>query len=402
MNLGKEILEKLEILGQISSTSLGVTRYYLSKEYFKAKDVIENWMKEASLKTSIDSLGNLIGEYQSPNSNAKTLVIGSHQDSVTNGGKFDGIMGVILPIVCLKELLKNNQSIPCNLKIISFAYEEGVTYPNACFSSKALAGTFSKELLNLEYQGKKLSDALKENNFDTNTIENSKLKDIDAFLEIHIEQGPVLVRENLPVGIVSGIQGCNRYLVTLEGEAAHSGTIPMDMRKDAAVAMSEIIYKSTKLVETKENIVITFGRIEVFPGAMNIIPGKAVFTIDLRGPHNQILDNIMEEIKDIIIKATSKRNILYALEITNKLTNTVCSPSVIQRLEKSFENTQQKIFKLNSGAGHDTQEFANLTDVGMLFVRCVDGLSHNPMEDVYEKDLDVASDIIIDFIQNFY
>lgn len=401
MKLGKEIKEKLEILGNISETKEGVTRLYLTKEYIESRELIKKWMIEANLKTTIDAVGNLIGYYDSPESNPKTLVIGSHQDSVKNGGKYDGILGVILPIVVVKRLFLEYKSLPCNLKIISFAYEEGISFPNACMTSKAIAGTFSKELLDLEYNTKKLYDQLKEYNLNPDNIDSCKINNIDNFLEIHIEQGPVLESENLPVGIVTRIQACNRYKVTIYGEAGHSGTIPMNMRKDAVTTMSEIIYKSTEFIKTLKNIVITFGKIDVFPSVVNIIPAKSEFTIDIRGPENNNLIDIMKDIEKIIETVIEKNKMKYDIQFTNQIMETKCSNSVIERLEKSFNNQNQKIFFLTSGAGHDAQEMEKITDIGMLFVRCIKGISHNPEEDVRVNDLDAAANIVADYIINF-
>ena len=403
MNTGKEILDKLNELSKISEPSKGVTRLYLTKEYLEARAVIENWMKEAGLATKIDGVGNLIGEYKSQNPKAKTLVLGSHQDSVEDGGKFDGILGVILPIVCIKNLLKEYGELNCNVKIISFAYEEGTTYGAACLTSKAVAGTFKEYLLELEYRGKKLRNAMKECGFNLEKIDECKMKkgEIDTFLEIHIEQGPVLEFENLAVGIVTAIQSCNRYLVNVKGQAGHSGTIPMKMRKDAGSAMAEIIYKSTKLAEELGEMVLTFGKVAVLPGAVNVIPGEAEFTIDIRAMKNTILVDTMEKIENIIKETVERRGMSYSIKMTNKIMETACSPSVMEALEKSFIRQNIPVFKLPSGAGHDAQEMANIADMGMLFVRCIDGISHNPAEDVREKDLDIAGNIVMDYIYNF-
>ena len=403
MNIGREILDKLNVLSKISEPSKGVTRLYLTKEYLEARNIIENWMKEAGLTTRIDGVGNLIGEYKSNNAEAKTLVMGSHQDSIEDGGKFDGILGVILPIVCIKNLLKEHGELNCNVKIISFAYEEGTTYGAACLTSKAVAGTFKEHLLELEYKGKKLKDAMEEYGFNPQKIDEYKMKkeDIDTFLEVHIEQGPVLEYENLPVGIVTAIQSCNRYLVKIKGQAGHSGTIPMKLRKDAGAAMAEIIYKSTKLAEELGEMVLTFGKMSVTPGAVNVIPGEAEFTIDIRAMKNTILVDTIEKIENIIKEIVERKGMSYSIQMTNEIMETACSPSVMEALEKSFIRQNIPVFKLPSGAGHDAQEMANIAEMGMLFVRCVDGISHNPIEDVREKDLDIAGNIIMDYIYNF-
>ena len=404
MYIGKETLEKLEKLSKISAGKNGVTRFYLTKEYIEARELIQGWMEEIGLVTYVDTVGNLIGEYKSKNPEAKTLVLGSHQDTVKEGGAFDGILGVILPIVCVKNILQENKEIDCNIKIISFAYEEGITFKNACLTSKAITGAFTEELLELEDEnGKKLRDAMLEYGFNPQNIEKSRFKkgEIDAFLEIHIEQGPVLVHEKKAVGIVTAIQACKRYKLNIKGEAGHSGTIPMKMRKDAGRTMAEIICQSSDLVEEMGNIVLTFGKIDVKPGVVNIIPGEAEAIIDIRAMKSEILAETMEKIEKLIKNITSSKKMEYSLTKINEILETECSSSIIKALEESFENTKTPMFKLSSGAGHDAQEMKEIAEVGMLFVRCKDGISHNPAEEATENDINVAGKIVIDFIKNF-
>lgn len=400
MNIGKETLEKLEILSKISNGDKGVTRFYLTKEYIEARNLIEKWMIETGLTTHIDAVGNLVGEY---NEGAeKTLVMGSHQDSVKEGGAFDGIMGVILPLVCIKNILKEKGKLGCNMKIISFAYEEGLTFKNACMTSKAVAGVFNRELLELvDENGRKLKNAMIEYGLNPEKIEDCKLKDVDAFLEVHIEQGPVLVYEDKAVGIVTAIQSCNRYILNIKGEAGHSGTIPMKLRKDAGRAMAEIICRSSNMVEEIGGIVLTFGKVDIKPGAVNIVPGEAEAVIDIRAMENRILVETMEKIEKLIEEVTGARGMNYSLVKINELMETVCSPNIVSALEKSFERVGVPVFKLTSGAGHDTQEMEKLTAAGMLFVRCRDGISHNPAEYTSPEDMDIAGQILTDFIENF-
>lgn len=404
MDIAKETLEKLRILSKISSGEKGVTRFYLTKEYIEARNLIEKWMKEAGLNTYIDAVGNLIGEYNCGNLKSKTLVMGSHQDSVKEGGAFDGILGVILPLVCMKNILHTKGKLNCNVKIISFAYEEGVTFKNACLTSKAIAGIFDKELLNLvDDEGRKLKNAMLEYGLKPDEIESCKLNkdEVDGFLEVHIEQGPILVSEDKAVGIVTAIQSCNRYILNIKGEAGHSGTIPMKLRKDAGRALAEVIYHSSNLVEEIGGIVLTFGKVDIKPGAVNIVPGEAEAVIDIRAMKNEILIETMKKIEDLVKKIVSVRGMSYSLVKINEIKETVCSPEIISALEESFNRLNIPVFKLTSGAGHDTQEMEKLTKSGMLFVRCKEGISHNPAEDVAEEDLEIAGKILVDFIENF-
>lgn len=401
MRVGQEAYEKLQELGKFSESGEGVTRYYLSKEYHESREFIENYMRESGLTTRVDVLGNIIGEYRREG-NKKTLMFGSHMDSVKNGGKYDGNLGIILPISCVRKILSEKKEIDVNIVIAGFAYEEGVTYPGACFTSRAVAGCFDKNMLDLVYEGKRLYDNLKENNLNPDDVDSCKLENIDGYLEVHIEQGPVLENKNLPLGIVTAIQACYRYVVRIGGEAGHSGTIPMDMRRDAVVAMSEIIYKSTKLSLEDKNYLITFGKIDVFPGAINVIPEGVEFTIDIRAIDREIIKDKMVEFEKLVQEICSEKNMSYSIEQVNQIEETKCSERIVKRLEESFIRKGKEIYLMPSGAGHDAQEMENLTEIGMLFVRCIDGISHSPKEEVRVEDLEGASEIVIDFIENFH
>lgn len=401
MRVGQEAYEKLQELGKFSESEEGVTRYYLSKEYHEAREFIENYMRESGLTTRVDALGNIIGEYRREE-NKKTLMFGSHMDSVKNGGKYDGNLGIILPISCVRKILSEKKEIDVNIVIAGFAYEEGVTYPGACFTSRAVAGCFDKNMLDLVYEGKRLYDNLKENNLNPDDVDSCKLENIDGYLEVHIEQGPVLENKNLPLGIVTAIQACYRYVVRIGGEAGHSGTIPMDMRRDAVVAMSEIIYRSTKLSLEDKNYLITFGKIDVFPGAINVIPEGVEFTIDIRAIDREIIKDKMVEFEKLVQEICSEKNMSYSIEQVNQIEETKCSERIVKRLEESFIRKGKEIYLMPSGAGHDAQEMENLTEIGMLFVRCIDGISHSPKEEVRVEDLEEASEIVIDFIENFH
>lgn len=401
MSIGQESYDKLQELGKFSKTEIGITRYYLSKEYHEAREFIENYMRESGLTTRVDALGNVIGEYRKEG-NKKTLMFGSHMDSVKNGGKYDGSLGIILPISCVKNILQKKKELDVNIVIAGFAYEEGVTYPGACFTSRAVSGYFNKNMLELVYEGKRLYDDLKENNLNPDEVDSCKLEKIDGYLEVHIEQGPVLENKKLSLGIVTAIQACYRYVVKIIGEAGHSGTIPMDMRKDAAVTMSEIIYKSTKLSSEDKSYLITFGKLEVFPGAINVIPESVEFTIDIRAIDREIIKDKMVEFEKLVQDICREKNMSYTIEQVNQIEETKCSEKIVKKLEESFIRKGKEIYLIPSGAGHDAQEMEGFTELGMLFVRCVNGISHSPKEEVRVEDLEEASEIVIDFIENFH
>ncbi len=398
--IGKKIFDTLELLGKYSEKTEGITRLFLTKEHEEANNFIENLMKENGLKTRRDNIGNVIGEYFCEDEAKKTLLMGSHQDTVRNGGKYDGALGIILPIISFGELLKENKKPNYNLKIVSFADEEGVRFATTYLGSKVVAGTFKEELLDkIDEKGISLREAIINFGGKPEKIKEDKIENIDTYLEIHIEQGPVLEKENLAVGIVDAIQGSHRYNFKLKGLSGHAGTVPMNFRQDAGAGAAEIIYKLTKYIKSKENIVATIGKIEFYPGAINVIPGGSEFSLDIRSKDEKEILSSMEEIKKITEEVCKENNLLFEITKTNDAKPTVCSLEVVERLKKAFENSKEKEFLLTSGAGHDTQTFEDICDVGMIFLRCKEGISHNPLEGVTSEDLDRGSKVLTEFFK---
>lgn len=401
--LGEKVYNILEELGKISIEGEGITRISFTKEHKEANKFIKNLMLKNGLIPREDNAGNIIGEYFSNKKNTKTLVIGSHEDSVKNGGKYDGPLGIILPIISFGEYLNENKELPYNLKIISFGDEEGIRFAMPFISSSIVAGTFDeKELTRVGIYNKTLEQALKEFGGNPDKLKEDKIENIDDFIEIHIEQGPILYNENNSLGIVNAIQGFKRYEVDIFGEAGHSGTVPMNMRYDAGIGASEIVYKMNKLIMKKEGIVATVGKMNFFPGAENVIPSKASFSIDIRSLSEELLISSMEEIKEIIESICEKLKLDYKMNLKTENKVTLCNEKIISKLKDSFleNNLNPKI--ISSGAGHDAQEMSKVTNVGMIFMRCAKGISHNPEESISIGDINDCIKVLKSFFYRYF
>ncbi len=396
--IGKKIYDTLEELSQFSKEGPGVTRLFLSKEHKEAGNYLENLMKEAGLITKWDNIGNVIGEYFSPNKDAKTLVIASHFDTVICGGKYDGALGIILPLLTFKEYLKNNKKLDFNFKLVAVGDEEGIRYSTLFAGSSVLAGSFTPETLDIkDIDGITLKDALIDFGLDPNKIPEDKIENIDTYLEIHIEQGPVLESMNLPLGIVSAIQGTERYEIEFNGMAGHAGTIPMNFRRDAGVGAGESIYRISEFAKNVEGLVATVGRVEFFPGAINVIPGKAKFLLDIRSLYDNLVKKSILDIEEILKEIATKNNLTYSLTNLSKAKADLCNEETMLLLEEAFKLNNQPLFRIPSGAGHDAQTMCKVAKMGMIFVRCKEGISHNPLESVTVEDLDITSKVLTDF-----
>ncbi len=281
--LGKKCMDYLQTLGKISSTTNGLTRLILTQEHKKSIDLISSWMKGLNLDIEIDDIGNVIGTYKSNFPNAPTLVVASHQDSVKCGGIFDGMLGIIVPLVGLEEAKHNNKSYPFNIKLIAFAEEEGTRFETSLMGSKVFAGTFKEELLkSVDENGITLEEAVTKFGFNTKNLTNlHPRKDVDAYLEFHIEQGPVLENESLPAGIVSSITGFKSFKISVNGKSGHAGTLPMNMRLDAGCCACECVLAIEKVAKTTADLVATVGKMNFYPSSSNVVPERAEFTLEI-------------------------------------------------------------------------------------------------------------------------
>jgi allantoate deiminase/N-carbamoyl-L-amino-acid hydrolase len=393
------------VLGAWSDDEANLTCAYMTAAHRKTAAQIATWMREAGMEVGIDAIGNVTGRYSSDDPNAKTLMTGSHYDTVRNGGKYDGREGILLPIAVIRHLHERGEKLPYHLDIIGFSEEEGVRFKSTFLGSNAIAGRFDMALLDkVDADGITMRAALQDAGHNLNEIANIARNpdDLLGFVEVHIEQGPVLLERDLPVGVVTSIAGCCRYLIELTGVASHAGTTPMTMRNDAAAAAAEIVLFVEKRCGTEHSLVGTVGQLEVPNGSLNVIPGVCRFSLDVRAADDAIRDAAVADIMREIDAICARRNVEARLECILKAPAVPCAPWLMQQLAASAERTGVKPFELTSGAGHDAMAIAAITDVAMLFTRCGNGgISHNPLEIMTADDAEVSAQVLLDFLRRF-
>jgi allantoate deiminase len=358
-------------------------------------------MRAAGLAAREDAIGNLIGRLEAKTRGAKTLLLGSHLDTVRDAGKFDGALGVLLPIVALGELERRGVTLPFAVEVLGFSEEEGVRFASAYLGSKGYAGKLrATDLKFCDARGVNIGDALcafAKGRFSLPTAAH-RAGDLLGYLEIHIEQGPVLENKKLAVGVVSAIAGQSRFKLTWTGQAGHAGTTPMSLRQDALAAAAEFAVGIEAIARRTRGLVATIGVINASPGAANVIPGEVTHTLDVRHADDRVRRRALMAIGRLATQIATRRKVARAWQRTQENCAVACSPKLTARLERSVKSVQGKSLSLVSGAGHDAVVMSALAPVAMLFVRSRDGLSHHPDEFTSAADLDVALRVVVDLL----
>jgi allantoate deiminase len=387
-------LEQLSRIGKISET--GVCRLAHSEEDHEAVELVRSWMIEAGLETRIDNFGNLIGRMAGVNAEAPVFMIGSHIDSQPYGGRFDGTAGALGALEVAQTLSEQHVKPKMPIEIICFSDEEGSRFGKGTFGSRGITGKFEDgELERKDKNGITRRQALQSFGCDTNDLESSIYKEgsIEVFIELHIEQGPVLESKEVPAGIVSGISGPLWLTVSLEGFAGHAGSVPMNLRKDALAGASEIISQFNKIVQqdSEASTVGTVGSLRVFPDSRNVIPEHVEFSVDLRDidldRRNQYENQLLETIKT----AAKKHQLTYSVQEDMRSDPSYCTDWIKKIMLSEGKHLEFDVPELMSGPFHDALSLSKMSDYGMIFVRCKDGISHNPAE--YASDEDIAQGV---------
>jgi len=405
--LGNEIMAMHERLARFSDDAGALTCTYLRPAHRTAAARIRDFMRVADLEVEIDAIGNVVGRWRCGVPGAKTLITGSHYDTVVNGGKYDGRLGILLPIACAVELRQRGLALPYDLEIVAFADEEGVRYRSTFLGSSALAGTFDPRLLDtVDDSGITMRAALRDAGLDADRIADiaRDRRDVAAYVEVHIEQGPVLLDAQRALGVVTSIAGSVRMLVTIEGLAGHAGTVPMALRRDAAAAAAEIILAIEKRCSGIPGLVGTVGKLEVPGGAINVIPGRCELSIDMRAGDDAVRDAAVADVLTEIERIAARRKV----SITTRRVLEAAGVPCARALQQQFAAAITRITgfadapHLPSGAGHDAMKMAALAPIGMLFVRCGNGgISHHPDETLSADDAETAARAFIDFLLRF-
>jgi allantoate deiminase/N-carbamoyl-L-amino-acid hydrolase len=400
----QRIWDHCEMLAACSETPGALTRVYLSEQQRAANALVRGWMLDAGMTTRFDAIGNIIGRYEGTESGRPCLMLGSHLDTVRDAGKYDGMLGVVAAIECVHALHNSRKRLEHAIEVIGFADEEGVRFSASLLGSRAVAGTFDFSALDkLDRNGISMRDALSQFGLDPANIARAARKpgDVAAYVELHIEQGPVLEAEGLPVGVVTAICGANRFIVDIQGMAGHAGTVPMVLRKDALAAAAECVLAIEALARSTTDLVATVGQLEAFPGATNVVPGRVRFTIDLRSPRDDERSNAADVCTRTIENICAQRGVAITISPTHVGKTADCTPWLMDQVGTAISAEGIPVRRLPSGAGHDGMAMIDLTDIAMLFVRCKAGISHNPAEAISLDDIDLSTRVLLRFIENF-
>jgi allantoate deiminase len=398
---GEAIATRLAELAALSDEPGCLTRLYLGPAHRRATDVVAYWMRDAGMSVRIDPLASVVGRYEARDGGGKTLLIGSHIDSVRNAGRFDGPLGVVTAIDVVKAAFRSGKRFPFAIEVIAFGDEEGVRFASTLSGSRALAGTFDEKTLDeLDENTISRREALTAFGCDPRHVAAEKRapERTIGYVEVHIEQGPVLEKEGLPLGIVTAIDGVTRGSVDVEGVAGHAGTVPMAMRHDALTAAAEMVLVVEERARARPNLVATVGKLDVPRSAPNTIPGRVRFTLDIRSPADAERTQALEDIKAAIAAVAQRRGVLARFTPGHQASATFCDERLSAQLAAAAEACGAMPKRMPSGAGHDAMAFDKIIPLAMLFVRCRAGISHNPDEFASPADIDLAARVLANFL----
>jgi allantoate deiminase len=413
MNIARTVMQRIDALAKISEDPNCLTRIFCSPAMRRANALVASWMREAGMQVRSDAIGNIIGHYPAAtsqskieNRKSKILVLGSHLDTVRNAGKFDGPLGVLVAIACVQQLHETKTRLPFAIEVIGFADEEGVRYQSTYLGSRILAGTFNpKDLKRVDADGISMAEAIRGFGGNPKALASAKLdpKRLLGYVEVHIEQGPVLEKKNLSVGVVTAVAGQTRLRITFTGRAGHAGTTPMNLRRDALCAAAEFVLEVERFAHsrpaTETGLVATVGQISALPGASNVIPGEVVVSLDVRHAKDSVRGRGIAALKQRAVQIARRRKIRVSVELVQQSGSVACDRKLSSLLAESVRRYQKEAPSLASGAGHDAAAMAVVTAIAMLFVRCKGGISHHPDESVRLQDVRMAVSVTSDLIQ---
>ncbi|GHO46511.1 allantoate amidohydrolase [Ktedonospora formicarum] len=391
----RTIIDRCELLATFSEIPGQITRRFATQPMRQMHEVISNWLRAAGMVVEVDAIGNLIGRYEANKPNAKTLLLGSHLDSVRDAGKYDGLLGVMVALSCLERLHQSNIRLPFAIELLGFADEEGLRYQSVYMGSKAITGAFAPDQLTLQDEdGITIAEALRAfgcNPDPTNfSVSRWSPRELLGYCEVHIEQGPILEERDMPLAVVNSIVGQQRLLFQFHGEQGHAGTLPMNLRHDALCAASEFILAVEQLAGSVEGLVATVGQLEVQPGASNVVPGQVQLSLDIRHEDNTRRAKCASQLHVVAKNICARRGIALNCQLVQDSPTVFCAQNLVQRWQEALIAEGYPAPLLASGAGHDAVVISTLTEMSMLFVRCTGGISHHPSEAVREEDVEAA------------
>ncbi|MDC7779677.1 Zn-dependent hydrolase [Priestia megaterium] len=390
------LLQRLHDLSQIGRNKVtgGINRFSFTSEEQEAIELVTSYMKEAGMTVNVDGVGNIIGTY---GEESETIMLGSHIDTVPDGGKYDGALGVLAAIEIVQTIYEQQLPLSKKIEVVAFKDEEGTRFGFGLIGSRAMAGLLTyEELQKRDASDISIQEAMKQFKLSPLPLEKVKRNDIQAYLEMHIEQGKVLENEELPVGVVVGIAAPLWLEVTVTGVSEHAGATPMSIRQDALTASSEMILAIEQMLNGTTDSVATVGKLNVEPNGVNVIPGRVTFTVDIRDIEEQKINALENFILEQLQKVAERRNVTVTSKVLQRVKPAKTAPLLQQQLASSIEKYGVQPYPLISGAGHDAMNIANVAPIGMLFVRSKGGISHNPLEYSSDEDIVIATNIFYD------
>lgn len=381
----ERLVKDFEAMAQLTAPGEGINRLAFTDADWAGRQYIIDRMTDAGLSVEIDDFGNVIGYKIGKKPDLPAVMVGSHTDSVPNGGNYDGVVGVLSAIEVIRSMIDDGYEHDHTIAVVSFMCEESGRFGNATLGSKAMRGELTLQDLHhlVDKQGISLYEALKGRNLNPDGIETMAYKrPVKSFTEIHIEQGKVLEHEQKTIGIVTGIAAPERFYVTIRGNADHSGATPMNLRHDALCGASKIILGIEEIASMQEEppVVGTVGVVEVTPGAMNVIPGAVKLGVDIRSISKVARNSVVTLVKEFIDITAEKRGLSYTIETIVQDHPVEMHPAMIREIEEAVKSVGVEYMTIPSGAGHDAMHWAEVVPTGMIFIPCRDGISHNPAE----------------------
>ena len=398
------IMERCDALARHSELPGGLTRVFLSPEGRAASEQVLAWMRAAGMHAALDAIGNVSGRYEGERPGAPCVMLGSHLDTVRDAGRYDGMLGVISAIECVQALTAAGKRRPFAIEVVAFGDEEGVRFGTTLLGSRAVAGILDPAVLETkDAQGITIAQALRAAGLDPADLPKvARGKGaVLAYAELHIEQGPVLEAEGLALGVVTAINGFSRLRATLSGMAGHAGTVPMALRRDALAGAAECVLAVERIAQANPELVGTVGRLEARPGAINVIPGEVMFTIDFRAPRDPLRESAVAEAIAAVQAVARRRRLEAKVEPLQSLGVTPCAEWLMAQMDAAVAAQGERVRRLPSGAGHDGMALKAIADIAMLFVRCRGGVSHNPAEAISAADAGAGARALLHFLTHF-
>lgn len=395
----ERLVKDFDAMAQLTAPGEGINRLAFTDADWAGRQYIIDRMTDAGLSVEIDDFGNVIAYKIGKKPDLPVVMVGSHTDSVPNGGNYDGVVGVLSAIEVIRSMTDDGYEHDHTIAVVSFMCEESGRFGNATLGSKAMRGELRlQDLYRLvDKQGISLYEALKGRNLNPDGIEEMAYKrPVKSFTEIHIEQGKVLEHEQKTIGIVTGIAAPERFYVTIRGNADHSGATPMNLRHDALCGASKIILGIEEIASMQEAppVVGTVGVVEVTPGAMNVIPGSVKIGVDIRSISKVARNSVITLVKEFIDITADKRGLSYTIEPIAQDHPVAMHPAMIREIEEAVKSVGVEYMTMPSGAGHDAMHWAEAVPTGMIFIPCRDGISHNPAEFAEMDDIVKGAEVL--------